>query len=350
NRRGDGLAALASPAFIVALSALLANDFLLKGLFHDWFTGKLSDFTGLFVFASLWLTLLPGRPRAVLAGIALFFAWWKSPLSQAAIDLCHAQLHLGPHRVVDYSDLMALAVLPFAQLNLRRWRGRKPGRFVVYPIGIAAVVAVTATSMAPTYTSGDVHLAELQPGSITRLFADIDAITAEQGFVPASQYAPSDTSRIYKRPASDSEEAETLYVNYDPGSATLYYAYPDGPPKSEMETGRYETAFLQALSTKLPGLTVQSREVGRIMHMSGFYRITMTFPSHAGLFNTCGNSGSNNPDLQTSYAVLDGLARERGLTAGPPDPSDRTDGLAYCIKGDREYRGGPGDRRATRIL
>ena len=42
---------LGSPGFLIGLSLLLTNDFVLKEQFHNGFTGKLSDFAGLFVFS-----------------------------------------------------------------------------------------------------------------------------------------------------------------------------------------------------------------------------------------------------------------------------------------------------------
>ena len=40
---------LGSPGFLVGLLLLLSNDFVFKEQFHNGFTGKLSDFAGLFV-------------------------------------------------------------------------------------------------------------------------------------------------------------------------------------------------------------------------------------------------------------------------------------------------------------
>jgi hypothetical protein len=32
-----------SPGFLIAVAILVTNDFVLKNLFHNWLTGKLSD-------------------------------------------------------------------------------------------------------------------------------------------------------------------------------------------------------------------------------------------------------------------------------------------------------------------
>jgi hypothetical protein len=68
--------------FIFALLLLLLNDFWLKGLFGNWFTGKLSDFAGLFVFAMFWMAIFPSHRTKIGVLTAVAFAFWKSPLSQ----------------------------------------------------------------------------------------------------------------------------------------------------------------------------------------------------------------------------------------------------------------------------
>lgn len=51
--------------FLLALTLLLLNDFVLKETFANWFTGKLSDFAGLFVFPLFWITLFPNRKQLI---------------------------------------------------------------------------------------------------------------------------------------------------------------------------------------------------------------------------------------------------------------------------------------------
>ena len=46
---------LISPGFVISLFLLLINDFYLKPELDSSFTGKLSDFAGLFVFTLFWM-------------------------------------------------------------------------------------------------------------------------------------------------------------------------------------------------------------------------------------------------------------------------------------------------------
>lgn len=100
------------PAFVISIVLLLVNDIFLKYSFPSWFTGKLSDFTGLFAFAVFLLSIFPVHRKAVLLFCGLFFLWWKSSLSQPVINIVNDLSPYAIGRTVDYSDLIALAVLP----------------------------------------------------------------------------------------------------------------------------------------------------------------------------------------------------------------------------------------------
>lgn len=103
------------PAFWSSLFLLLANDMYGKYAFPGWLTGKLSDVAGMVVLPVFCRVIFPFlTKRAVFVLCTVFFAWWKSPLSQPVITMANSMLHLPICRVVDYSDLLALAALPFA--------------------------------------------------------------------------------------------------------------------------------------------------------------------------------------------------------------------------------------------
>lgn len=104
---------LCTVPFLTGLFLLLLNDFFLKEAFHNWFTGKLSDFAGLFIFPLFCSVLFPAKKVGVYWLTALLFVLWKSPFSQDFIELFTQ--HVYPiHRVVDISDLMALSILPLS--------------------------------------------------------------------------------------------------------------------------------------------------------------------------------------------------------------------------------------------
>ncbi|KQB40914.1 hypothetical protein [Flavobacterium aquidurense] len=93
---------LAHPVFLVSLFILFLNDLILKTVFHNNLTGKLSDFSGLLAFPFFWTVLFPKRSKEIHIAVALFFVFWKSPFSEAFVNF------FGLYRVVDFSDNMAL--------------------------------------------------------------------------------------------------------------------------------------------------------------------------------------------------------------------------------------------------
>jgi hypothetical protein len=159
-----GLRALAHPATLAAIAALLLNDHVLKRLTPGILTGKLSDFAGLLFFPMLiavllgWLVHWPRRRAATVgaasfAGSALLFALLKSvpQANAAARDLASSMLGLQIQLALDPSDLWALLVLPPAlALWLRAESNPRPApvRTGLLVTSLAAL-AVLATAPCP---------------------------------------------------------------------------------------------------------------------------------------------------------------------------------------------------------
>jgi hypothetical protein len=95
-----------TPLFYLSAALLCCNDFVWKSQFNNALTGKISDFAGIALWVLFWEAWLPQRFRAHLYILtALFFTWFKSPLSESFLQF------LNLFRVVDYTDLWALLVL-----------------------------------------------------------------------------------------------------------------------------------------------------------------------------------------------------------------------------------------------
>jgi len=107
---------LLHPLFIVSLACLLINDHYWKYEYHNWLTGKLSDFAGLFVLSGFLSAFFYRRRLFVYFAIAVFFIWWKTPLSQPFIDLLNGYFTFSFHRTIDYSDYIAIPVVFAARL------------------------------------------------------------------------------------------------------------------------------------------------------------------------------------------------------------------------------------------
>lgn len=136
------------PLFVLGVSLLLVNDFYLKYEYGNWLTGKLSDLAGLFVFPYFFSSLKIGFSRQIYLTTAVLFVFWKSSASQLAINWVQS-IGLGVNRTVDYSDLVALLVLPFsfqhfkAQLNSRM----KTQKALTVAFSIISLCAFWATTL-----------------------------------------------------------------------------------------------------------------------------------------------------------------------------------------------------------
>lgn len=146
---------LTSPGFLLGLGLLLLNDFILKAAFHNWLTGKLSDFAGLFIFPLFFTAFFPRQKVWIYAATALGFVWWKSAYSQPLFVLLNSQPYYNVDRVVDVTDLIALTMLPLSFLYSRR-TAQRPGKpLLIYTCCLVSVFAFAATSFASqkaTYT------------------------------------------------------------------------------------------------------------------------------------------------------------------------------------------------------
>lgn len=100
--------------FIFGTILLFLNDHIFKWEFSNWVTGKLSDFVGLLVFPFFLTFLFPKAMKWNVILTGLFFIFWKSPFSEGFIELYNAIAFIEITRVVDYSDLIALSVLPLS--------------------------------------------------------------------------------------------------------------------------------------------------------------------------------------------------------------------------------------------
>jgi hypothetical protein len=136
---------LCSVPFLVALLLLLLNDFYLKAEYHNWFTGKLSDVAGLFIFPFFWTVFLPRHRLKLYGGTALLFILWKSPFSEGFIQLFSHYLY-PIDRVVDVTDLLALAILPFSYWQSKQ---KQVPKLRINPafIGILSFFSFCATSV-----------------------------------------------------------------------------------------------------------------------------------------------------------------------------------------------------------
>jgi hypothetical protein len=144
--RGHGAVANRAAIILLALIGVsLLNEYVLKAAFHNWLTGKLSDFVGVAAFALFWCMLFPQARRLILLGTAAGFAFWKSPAADGLISALNNTLPFSVGRVVDWTDLIALTVLiPIARLTrdrATRFERKKKWELAIIPLALFSFVA-----------------------------------------------------------------------------------------------------------------------------------------------------------------------------------------------------------------
>jgi len=140
--------------FISCLIVLFLNDHLFKFQYTSWFTGKLSDIVGIILLPMLLTYLFPKLKQNSVFVAGLFFAFWKSPFSESFIKIYNTISPISIHRVVDYTDLLVLLLLPIPYFLIRN--SNSFVQFSIKKINVFAVLLPTmlvlmSTSPPPYY-------------------------------------------------------------------------------------------------------------------------------------------------------------------------------------------------------
>ncbi len=146
---------LASKGFLVGLLVLFVNDTFLKYEFSNFITGKLSDFAGLFIFPLFIYSFFPKRKIPIYIITCIGFILWKSPVSDSFIYYWNSFSFYQIGRVVDYTDLFALLILPFSYIY--KPKSININRILLLPVGIFTFIVFCATAG----THGNINLYSL---------------------------------------------------------------------------------------------------------------------------------------------------------------------------------------------
>jgi len=151
-----------NPVFLGSLLILMINDLVLKSVYHNWYTGKLSDVAGIIVFV-LFLSLFFKdhlRQRIFLMS-AISFIFWKSILSTPLIEFWNYTFSLNYqlHRVVDYTDLFCLLVLiPLFYYQPKQKEFSFNKKLIVYPLSILTLYTIFATSYKKGFGGNEIYI------------------------------------------------------------------------------------------------------------------------------------------------------------------------------------------------
>ena len=98
--------------FVFGILLLFLNDQFFKFQYSNFLTGKLSDICGIIIFPMLLSYIFPKLKENSVFLSAAIFTFWKSEFSQSAINLYNKYSFIETSRIVDYSDLYVLMLLP----------------------------------------------------------------------------------------------------------------------------------------------------------------------------------------------------------------------------------------------
>lgn len=144
---------IVNPVFVGCLTLLFMNDHLFKTAYHNGLTGKVSDMAGIVLFPMLLAYLFPKLRENAVFVAGLFFVFWKSPFSGNLIRLYNLVSPVSIHRLVDYTDLWVLLLLPVPYFLIRNsWYLEKIRlkKISVSIVLVPAVFVLMATS--PPYS------------------------------------------------------------------------------------------------------------------------------------------------------------------------------------------------------
>jgi len=141
--------------FLSCLLVLFMNDHFFKFHYTSWFTGKLSDVVGIILLPMLITYIFPKLKENSVFASGLFFIFWKSPFSESFINIYNTISPIDIHRVIDYSDLIVLLLLPIPYFLIKNDHIFE--NFVIRKIHAAVVLFPTvfvlmSTSQANGYT------------------------------------------------------------------------------------------------------------------------------------------------------------------------------------------------------
>lgn len=302
-----GFEVFTQPGFLVALALLLANDLYLKHHYANWLTGKLSDFSGLYVFAQFIATCLGVRIVWSAFVSAVLFTAWKSPLVTPLIELANQYSALQFHRTIDYTDLIALAVLPLA---VRFYGGRTtwPWSFLKYPVAALTMLSIMATSTLPRAYSLRTDLRDLsnREGNISTTFVEVDKLLTSRA-MRCMLCAKESSYREYFDPQGNI----TTRLNYDNVDKKLFVSlYTYSPDTAKSRTDELQATLMELLRPGFENITVirAASTYETAASRRSTWKLKIEAPA-LGFPLSCAGNGINHPQIAKALGIVGDFAR-----------------------------------------
>jgi hypothetical protein len=295
--------------FVATLALLVSNDFLLKPMFHNWATGKVSDFAGLFALAIFCATSWPRRRWFLGVVITVAFAFWKSGASEPLIGWLNGFAPVPIARTVDYTDLWAV---PAVWLGL--WAAHKiepwsPPRVAELALAVFATIAFTATSMPRNYHAVRVTAEIAAPSDVvephdTAVQTIFDEVAAKH-HLHCTVCDPLAEGRVYN------DGTMTLTVNFDDKTQTVFFRIVGGSKHADGKgVDQLSTDIRAALGERFPDLKLMGYVAGRESYDQPPARVT-SFTVHLDAASL--DVGAAESAQRTLSQIVEDTVREHGL-------------------------------------
>lgn len=181
---------------------LILNDHVLKYSFPGIVTGKISDFSGIFLIV---LVLRDAFPKKVLETAVLvvgLFLYWKSPYSQGLIEFINTYSPIEFNRTVDYSDLVAFVIIPVAYFVYEK-RNRftlklNSAELIKIPAIVSTVLGITGTSA--LYRPDIYEIRKESPSEsidIAKAISTIENVAGHHNLI-CKKFSPLDKEGLYE--------------------------------------------------------------------------------------------------------------------------------------------------------
>lgn len=225
---------LQSWLYIFALVILIINDHVLKHAYPGWITGKISDVAGLLIFFLFLSSFFKNHLPWVVAGIVLFFVWWKSAFSQSAIDAWNSAFLFPISRVVDPTDLWALFILIPGIIVFQHRHQLRTSFIPSYFIVLISLIAFTATSYYKSVNfENDVYFFSYSKNELIERINTLSAKDSLAGNLPVSihTYNANDTvmdnmDTVYYYVSRYVEVVDTIHQNQTKTDSLIIRKYP----------------------------------------------------------------------------------------------------------------------------
>jgi len=204
--------------FLFCLLTLLLNDHYLKYEFANGLTGKLSDMAGIIILPLLLAFVFPKLKQHATWVVAFLFGFWKSPYSQNMIDFYNQYSFIQTSRIIDYTDLYVLLLLPipyFIIIRLHNLNSIKIKNVNPLLLLLSTILTLMATSPPPShyYTRTEGNLACYKCNITVNYNQDEIVDKLKKLDIVFDSMAPIDTFALERVPSLKNENGHVYRLN-----------------------------------------------------------------------------------------------------------------------------------------